>query len=89
MLCSNSLLFCLPFGHRGIFHQGLEPFIHYIPILNSEVDIEIKFEWCEKNQNMCEEIIDNVHDYAEFFLDEELEINIGGQVLEKINKLYE
>jgi hypothetical protein len=55
-----------------IFGQGLEPYIHFIPVKNDGSDLLEQYEWCMNNLDKCEEIAQNGTRYMEPYLDEEL-----------------
>ena len=55
-----------------IFGQGLEPYVHFIPINNDGSDLLEKYYWCLNNMDKCEEISNNGKKYMEPYLRDDL-----------------
>ena len=64
----------------------LEPFVHYIPLLDDFSDIEEKIEWAESNQEKCKEIASNSTKFINQFLNTNKEKLIEKLVLENYLK---
>ena len=61
----------------------LEPFVHYVPLLDDFSDFKEKIEWANNNQDKCKEISANATKFIEQFFDQEKERKIEKLVLEK------
>ena len=61
----------------------LEPYVHYVPLLDDFSDFKEKIEWANKNQDKCKEISKNATKFIEQFFDVEKENKIEELVLEK------
>ena len=55
-----------------IFGQGLEPYVHFIPINNDGSDLLEKYYWCLNNMDKCEKISNNGKKYMEPYLRDDL-----------------
>lgn len=72
VLASNSVPFHpYPFTYEAWFFNGLEPFVHFIPIKPDGSDLEAKFRWCERNPDFCRDISRNGKEHMERMLNEE------------------
>lgn len=58
-LNSNSVIFKSDSNWAQWFYEDYKPWIHYVPVADDFTDIQEKFNWCEKNQEKCIEIIKN------------------------------
>lgn len=58
-LNSNSVIFKSDSNWAQWFYDQYKPYVHYIPVKDDFSDIQEKFNWCEKNQDKCEEISNN------------------------------
>jgi hypothetical protein len=83
ILKSNSLMIGpVPKWHI-IVNFKLEPWVHYIPLKDDTSDLEEKIEWCNSNQETCEEIVQTAGEYISQF-DEESEQEIEKRIFEKL-----
>ena len=41
------------------FSDSYKPWVHYVPVNDDFGDLQEKFQWCESNQDKCEEIVKN------------------------------
>lgn len=55
-----------------IFGQGLQPYVHFIPVNNDGTDLLEKYAWCLNNLDKCEEIANNGKIYMEKYLRQDL-----------------
>lgn len=65
----------------------LEEYIHYVPLSNP-LDLEEKLDWCEKNQDVCEEIVDNASKWVSQFLDIKNEIYLHNELIRRYSKQF-
>ena len=83
-LYSNSVVFMRkPRIVSWAMEDKLEPFVHYIPLLDDFSDFKEKIEWANNNQDKCKQISSNATNFIEQFLDEKKERQIEKLVLEK------
>ena len=83
-LYSNSVVFMRkPRIVSWAMEDKLEPYVHYIPLLDDFSDFKEKIEWANNNQDKCKEISANATTFIEQFLDEKKEREIERLVLEK------
>lgn len=61
-LNSNSVIFKTKSIWKQWFFHEYKEWIHFVPINEDFSDIEEKFEWCEKNQEECNKIIQNARE---------------------------
>lgn len=60
VLASNCLPFhTYPFNHEVWYFNGLEPWIHFIPVAPDGSDLQQKVEWCRENDTACRQIAMN------------------------------
>ena len=83
-LYSNSVVFMRePRIVSWAMEDKLEPFVHYVPLLDDFSDFKEKIEWANNNQDKCKEISANATKFIEQFFDQEKERKIEKLVLEK------
>ena len=83
-LYSNSVVFMRePRIVSWAMEDKLEPFVHYVPLLDDFSDFKEKIEWANNNQDKCKQISSNATKFIEQFLDEKKEKQIEKLVLEK------
>lgn len=76
-LNSNSLvLMAKPTVTSWLMESMLKPNVHYVLLKDDFSDLEEKFNWCEKNQDKCKEIIKNANKFMENFKDKKRESGI-------------
>ena len=86
-LNSNSLvLMPRPRITSWLMETTLIPEYHYILLKDDFSDLYEKYEWCEKNQEKCKEIIKNANRFMSQFANKENEIELEKEV---INKYFE
>jgi hypothetical protein len=66
------------------FGQGLEPYVHFVPIKNDGSDLLSQYEWCTNSLDKCEEIALAGKRYMEPYLDED----IFNKTLQRFVELY-
>ena len=66
-----------------LMEDKLVPGVHYVQLKSDFTDLRDKIDWCNDNQDKCEEIIHNAHTYMNQFLDQEQEMHIERQVVLK------
>lgn len=83
-LYSNSVVFMRkPRVVSWAMEDKLEPYVHYIPLLDDFSDFKEKIEWANNNQEKCKLISANATRFIEQFFDQERENKIEKLVLEK------
>ena len=83
-LYSNSVVFMRkPRIVSWAMEDTLEPFVHYIPLLDDFSDFEKQLEWANNNQDKCKIISENATRFIEQFLDPKMEMLIENLVLKK------
>lgn len=81
-LNSNSLiLMAKPTVSSWLMETTLIPNYHYILLKDDFSDLEKKFEWCEKNQDKCKQIIKNANTFMNQFICDAKEKNLEKKVL--------
>jgi len=74
-----------PFSWESwFFGQGLEPYVHFVPIKNDGSDLLSQYEWCMNNIDKCEEIGLAGKRYMEPYLDED----VFDKTLQRFVELY-
>ena len=82
-LFSNSLVMMpKPRAVSWLMESKLIPDYHYILLKDDFSDLKEKYEWCEKNQERCEQIIKNANDYMLQFFDMKKEDKLEKDLLE-------
>ena len=68
-LNSNSLiLMTKPTVSSWLMETTLIPNVHYVLLKDDFSDLKEKFEWCEKNQEKCKQIIKNANTFMNQFI---------------------
>lgn len=81
-LNSNSLiLMTKPTISSWLMETTLIPNVHYVLLKDDFSDLKEKFEWCEKNQDKCKQIIKNANTFMNQFICDAKEKNLEKQVL--------
>lgn len=89
-LKSNSVVFMpKPKISSWLMEETLLDGIHYIRVNDDFSDLQKKYEWCEKNQDACIEIINNANIFMSMFDDEKQEEYIEKSVIESHLKYVE
>jgi hypothetical protein len=84
-LKSNSLVMMTPPSVESwLMENCLIPWKHYIPLEYSLDDLPEKINWCQKNDNICQDIVRTSSEYMNQFSDNYLEKDIQKSIL----KLY-
>jgi len=74
-----------PFSFESwFFGQGLEPYVHFVPVKNDGSDLLSQYEWCMNNLDKCEEIAKAGKAYMEPYLDE----HVFNKTLQRFVELY-
>jgi hypothetical protein len=58
-----------PFHYEVWYFNGLQPWVHFIPLLEDGRDLEDVFEWCENHPDKCREIAQNGRTHMKRMLD--------------------
>lgn len=66
---------------EGVFHQGIKPWVHYVPIDRDGNDMEEKLEWCKDNDFQCKIIVNNAFNHIQKFTDRPTETAIHREIL--------
>jgi len=83
-LNSNSvILMAKPRFTSWLMETTLIPNYHYVLLKDDFSDLEEKYEWCEKNQDKCKEIVKNANKFMEQFKDYGKEIRIENEVIRR------
>ena len=83
-LYSNSVvMMAKPTICSWAMEDKLEPYVHYIPLLDDYSDLEQQFKWGLENEKKCIEISKNATQYIEQFLDYEKENIIKNEIITK------
>ena len=64
-----------------LMETTLIPNYHYVLLKDDFSDLEEKFEWCEKNQDKCKQIIKNANTFMNQFICDTKEKNLEKKVL--------
>lgn len=67
-----------------LMEETLIPNIHYIEIKNDFSDLIDKIQWCNDNQQICQEIVSNANDYMKQFEDTDQELEIEKHIITKL-----
>lgn len=81
-LRSNSVvLMAKPTITSWLMESMLKPDVHYVQLADDFSDLREKIDWCNDNQDKCEEIISNAHEFMSQFQLEEQEKHIEESVI--------
>ena len=82
IMMSNSVcIMPIPKICSWFMEDHLQPYVHFIPVLDDFSDLEEKYEWCLNHDSECEQISKNGTEFAKQFLDIEREDEITKQVI--------
>ena len=82
-LNSNSVVMMTkPRANSWLMEDKLIPNHHYILLKDDFSDLKEKYEWCENNQDKCEEIIKNAKGYMTQFFNVEREEKLQKNILD-------
>lgn len=82
--CLNSgsvILMPPPQTEKWVLEGLLKPWVHYVPLDESKLDLCEKVEWCKKNDSKCFNIVKNAIKHASMFLDEVNELKIHNALI--------
>lgn len=81
-LASKSVVLMKPPIFESWLMEGtLQPFVHYVP-LNSNLDnLDEMYEWCLKNDELCQNIVKNANKFMEKFYDLKEENKLINRIL--------
>lgn len=83
-LRTNSVvLMAKPTVNSWLMESKLQPGVHYVQLADDFSDLREKIDWCNDNQDKCEEIIYNAHVYMSQFQQHEQEKHIEESVIRK------
>ena len=89
-LYSNScVIMPKPTWESWLMEGKLIPWFHYIPLNDNIDNLDEILEWCNKNQDKCEQISRNSTQYIHMFLNEENENKIINELFNKYRKSVE
>ena len=71
-----------PRPNSWLMENKLIPNYHYILLNDDFSDLQEKYEWCEKNQDKCKEIIKNAKDYMTQFFNVKREKKLEKDILD-------
>lgn len=81
-LRTNSVvLMAKPTINSWLMESKLQPGVHYVQLADDFSDLREKIDWCNDNQDKCEEIIHNAHVYMSQFQQHEQEKYIEESVI--------
>ena len=69
-----------------LMEDKLIPNHHYIELKHDFSDLYEKYQWCEKNQDICKKIIKNANEYMKMFSNEKYEEILEKNVLDEYFK---
>lgn len=85
VLQTNSVAFHpYPFRTETMYYQGVEPWVHFIPLNLDASDIQEKFEWAEANPDKVKDMIKNANAYMKNWKN----IKLYRSVLERVFTRY-
>jgi len=64
ILLSNSLMLKQVTDNRQWFYNGIQPYVHYVPIQENLSDLFEKIEWCKSNDLLARKIAENGTEFA-------------------------
>lgn len=83
MLSNSVVMMPKPTTCSWFMEDHLEPFKHYIPLKPNFTDLDAKFEWCEDNPDICQQITCNATMFATQFYDKVNEMKLNREVLKR------
>ncbi|WJS86331.1 glycosyl transferase family 90 [Paracoccus sp. TOH] len=88
-LASNCLVMIPARRWETALDFGLQAGVHYIPVGESQKEVEAAIEHCESNHAMCEEIIANAHSFIEYLSDIEIRDTIDAEVAQRYASAFQ
>lgn len=78
-------LHTFPFTKENIlFGNGLNPWVHFIPIKSDGSDLLEKYHWCLNNIKICEKIAMNGYKYMKYYRNDK----IMNKIMKKMMEMY-
>lgn len=87
-LYSGCLLFKPKSNHLQWFENGLQPYVHYIPVNNDFSDLVDKINWAKNNDEEAELIAQNARKFAQTFITYDMNLKYLYLVLLRYASLY-
>ena len=69
-----------PFHEKSI-HNGLIPWIHYVPLRRDLKDLSEKLAWCEENDSQARDIALEGQRHASVYSDRSFELAVAQRIL--------
>lgn len=72
-LASNCVpIHTYPFSAATHFTNGLQPYVHFVPIKRDASDLKEAWEWCQANEDKCKQIAQNGKEHMKPMQDKDL-----------------
>jgi len=87
ILYSNSLLFKHTSNKVQWYYDKLQPYVHYLPVLEDFSNLEAQYVWAEAHQTEVQAMVDNSRILAEQIFDPESLVNATAEAFVRYSKL--
>jgi hypothetical protein len=81
MASSSLAIMPVPKRECWFLESCLIPWVHFVPINDTMDDLEERIEWCNRNEDKCQQIVRNANEYVSNFLNREEEEELSTLVL--------
>ena len=71
------------------FYPLLKPYVHYIPTNIFFTDLIENIEWCERNEDICQQIVKNANNFAKKYINEKTMHYVFEKTLKCFSDKYE
>jgi hypothetical protein len=88
ILLSNSILLKQVTDNRQWFYQGLEPYVHFIPLESDLSNLEEQYKWCLEREQECRRISKEASQFALNYLTYEKNMGYLLRLLKVYRSLY-
>lgn len=88
-LFGNSLVFLQETPWFEGFYRGLRPFVHYVPVSLSFIDLPEKVTWAQAHQEQVKQMIENARNFAESFLTHKEALKAFSRILLRYSNLLQ
>jgi hypothetical protein len=83
-LASNCVpIHTYPYTSESLYNNGLQPYVHFVPVKRDASDLREAYEWCEANQDKCKEIVNNGREHMKPMQDKELCLKVEAEFVKK------
>lgn len=79
-LASNCVpIHTYPFSSATHFMNGLQPYVHFVPVKRDGSDLQEAWQWCQENEEKCKQIAQNGREHMKPMQDKELCLKVEAE----------